>query len=182
MAFWIVLVSRQNSLWRNWHGDQFQVFHLRYEADAACQEGSPLIVLFIEDLYVGQSAALTHVVDESRIAAFAETTGDKNPVHLDANYAAATRFGARIAHGMLGAGFISAVIGTVLPGPGSIYIGQSLRFRRPIYIGDEVQTLVEIVSIDRERNRVMLATRCIVKGKAVIDGEAEILVPGRNDS
>ncbi len=146
------------------------------------QEGSPLIRFSIEDLHVGQSAALTHVVDESRIAAFAETTGDENPVHLDANYAAGTRFGARIAHGMLGAGFISAVIGTVLPGPGSIYIGQSLRFRRPIYIGDEVQALVEIVSIDRERNRIILSTRCIVKGKPVIDGEAEILVPGRNDT
>ncbi len=176
------MVSQQNSQWRNWHGDPFHGFRLHYGADDARQQGSPLIGLFIEDLHVGQSAALMQVVDEARIAAFAETTGDENPVHLDANYAANTRFGARIAHGMLGAGFISAVVGTVLPGPGSIYIGQSLRFRRPIYIGDEVEARVEIISIDCDRSRVVLSTRCIVKGKTVIDGEAEILVPGRDDS
>ena len=141
-----------------------------------------MIGSFIEEMHVGQSAALTQVVDEAMIVAFAKTTGDKNPVHLDADYAANTRFGARIAHGMLGAGFISAVIGTVLPGPGAIYIAQNLRFRRPIYVGDEVEARVEVVSIDLERRRVVLPTRCTVGGKTVIDGEAEILVPGRDVS
>lgn len=141
-----------------------------------------MIGSFIEELHVGQSAALTQVVDEAMIVAFAKTTGDKNPVHLDADYAANTRFGARIAHGMLGAGFISAVIGTVLPGPGAIYIAQNLRFRRPIYVGDEVEARVEVVSIDLERRRVVLSTRCTVEGKTVVDGEAEILVPGRDVS
>ena len=141
-----------------------------------------MIGSFIEELHVGQSAALTQVVDEAMIVAFAKTTGDKNPVHLDADYAANTRFGARIAHGMLGAGFISAVIGTALPGPGAIYIAQNLRFRRPIYVGDEVEARVEVVSIDLERRRVVLSTRCTVGGKTVVDGEAEILVPGRDVS
>ena len=141
-----------------------------------------MIGSFIEEMHVGQSAALTQVVYEAMIVAFAKTTGDKNPVHLDADYAANTRFGARIAHGMLGAGFISAVIGTVLPGPGAIYIAQNLRFRRPIYVGDEVEARVEVVSIDLERRRVVLPTRCTVGGTTVIDGEAEILVPGRDVS
>ncbi len=135
--------------------------------------------LFLEDLSVGQSAELTRTVAEGDLADFAAVTGDDNPVHLDEAYAAGTAFGGRIAHGMLSAGYISAVIGTKLPGPGAIYVSQSLRFRRPVRIGDAVTAKAEITAIDAAKARVTLATVCTVNGKAVVDGEAEIMVPRR---
>jgi 3-hydroxybutyryl-CoA dehydratase len=133
--------------------------------------------LFLEDLAVGQSAELTRAVTGADLEAFAAVTGDDNPVHLDEAFAAATPFGGRIAHGMLSAGYISAVIGTKLPGSGAIYISQSLRFRRPVRIGDSVTARAEITAIDPARGRVTLKTVCTVGGKAVVDGEAEIMVP-----
>ena len=135
--------------------------------------------LFLEDLSVGQSAELTRTVDAKGIEMFAEVTGDNNPVHLDEAYAAATPFKARIAHGMLSAGYISAVIGTQLPGPGAIYMGQSLRFKRPVKIGDAVTAKATITAIDTEKARVTLETVCTVDGKAVVEGEATIMVPRR---
>ncbi|MBS0412086.1 MAG: MaoC family dehydratase [Proteobacteria bacterium] len=135
--------------------------------------------LFLEDLCVGQSAELARTVTGDDLVAFAAVTGDVNPVHLDEAYAAATPFGGRIAHGMLSAGYISAVIGTKLPGPGAIYVSQSLRFRRPVKIGDTVVARAEITAIDAERARVTLKTVCSVAGKAVLEGEAEIMVPRR---
>ncbi|MFO1532059.1 MAG: MaoC family dehydratase [Kiritimatiellia bacterium] len=135
--------------------------------------------LFLEDLSVGQTADLTRTVAEGDLAAFAEVTGDTNPVHLDAAYAAGTAFKERIAHGMLSAGYISAVIGTKLPGPGAIYVAQSLRFRRPVKIGDTVTATATVTAIDEARARVTLSTVCNVAGKAVLDGEAEIMVPRR---
>lgn len=135
--------------------------------------------LFLEDLSVGQTADLTRTVAEGDLAAFAEVTGDTNPVHLDAAYAAGTAFKERIAHGMLSAGYISAVIGTKLPGPGAIYVAQSLRFRRPVKIGDTVTATATVTAIDEARARVTLSTVCTVAGKAVLDGEAEIMVPRR---
>jgi 3-hydroxybutyryl-CoA dehydratase len=135
--------------------------------------------LFLEDLSVGQSAELARTVTGDDLVAFAAVTGDNNPVHLDEAYAAATPFGGRIAHGMLSAGYISAVIGTRLPGPGAIYVSQSLRFRRPVKIGDTVVARAEITAIDAERARVTLKTVCSVAGKAVLEGEAEIMVPRR---
>ncbi|MDH4384868.1 MAG: MaoC family dehydratase, partial [Caulobacter sp.] len=96
--------------------------------------------LFLEDLSLGQTAELVRTVDEAAIVAFAQVTGDENPVHLDEAYAATTAFKTRIAHGMLSAAYISAVIGTQLPGPGTIYMQQALRFKRPVKIGDEVTT------------------------------------------
>ncbi len=136
--------------------------------------------LCLEDLSLGQSAAMTRIVTEADLVAFAAVTGDDNPVHLDEAYAAATPFKGRIAHGMLSAGYISAVIGTQLPGPGSIYVSQALRFRRPVRIGDEVITRVEITAIDQERARVSLNTVCSVAGKVVVEGEAQIMAPRRN--
>jgi 3-hydroxybutyryl-CoA dehydratase len=133
--------------------------------------------LFLEDLSVGQSAELVRTVDEKAIEAFAEVTGDNNPVHLDADYAAGTPFKARIAHGMLSAGYISAVIGTKLPGPGAIYMSQSLSFRRPVKIGDEVAARATITAIDADKARVTLETVCLVGGKPVLTGEALIMVP-----
>lgn len=133
--------------------------------------------LFLEDLSVGQSADLVRTVGEADIIAFAAVTGDNNPVHLDADYAATTSFGERIAHGMLSAGYISAVIGTTLPGPGAIYLSQSLRFKRPVKIGDEVTARATITEIDDAKARVTLATVCLVNGKPVVEGEALIMVP-----
>ena len=135
--------------------------------------------LFLEDLSVGQSAELTRTVAEGDLAAFAEVTGDNNPVHLDAEYAAGTAFKERIAHGMLSAGYISAVIGTRLPGPGAIYVAQTLRFRRPVKIGDAVTATATVSAIDAAKARVTLTTVCTVGGKAVLEGEAEIMVPRR---
>lgn len=133
--------------------------------------------LFLEDLTVGQSADLVRTVGAADIEAFAAVTGDNNPVHLDAEFAATTSFGERIAHGMLSAGYISAVIGTTLPGPGAIYLSQSLRFKRPVKIGDEVTARATITEIDAAKARVTLATVCLVNGKPVVEGEALIMVP-----
>lgn len=133
--------------------------------------------LFLEDLSVGQSAELVRTVDERAIELFAEVTGDNNPVHLDAAFAATTPFKERIAHGMLSAGYISAVIGTKLPGPGAIYMSQQLSFRRPVKIGDEVTARATITAIDAEKARVTLETVCLVGGKPVLTGEALIMVP-----
>ena len=132
---------------------------------------------FLEELSVGQSAQLVRTVGEADLVAFAAVTGDTNPVHLDADYAATTSFGERIAHGMLSAGYISAVLGTTLPGPGAIYLSQTLKFKRPVRIGDEVTAVVTISEINAAKAQVTLATVCKVNGKAVVDGEAVVMVP-----
>ncbi len=136
--------------------------------------------LCLEDLSVGQSEEIAHTVTDQDIRAFAAVSGDNNPVHLDEAYAAATPFKSRIAHGMLSAGYISAVLGTRLPGPGAIYISQTMNFKRPVRIGDEVKTRATVSAIDAERARVTLATVCEVAGKAVVEGEAVVMVPRRN--
>ena len=136
--------------------------------------------LCLEDLSVGQSAERVHAVTEADIEAFAAVSGDANPLHLDEAYAAATSFKGRIAHGMLGASYLSAVLGNDLPGPGSVYLSQTLRFRRPIRIGDVVTARVRIVAIDAEKARVKLETLCLVEGKAAVDGEAVVLVARRS--
>lgn len=133
--------------------------------------------LFFEDLSVGQSAETTKVVTANDVEAFAAVSGDTNPVHLDEDYAQTTTFQTRIAHGMLSGAYISAVIGTKLPGPGSIYLSQSMRFRRPVKLGDAVVTRVTIHALDEARGHATLATVCQVNGKTVVDGEAVIMVP-----
>ena len=133
--------------------------------------------LFFEDLSVGQSAETTKVVTANDVEAFAAVSGDTNPVHLDEDYAQTTTFQTRIAHGMLSAAYISAVIGTKLPGPGSIYLSQSMRFRRPVKLGDAVMTRVTIQALDEARGHATLATVCQVNGKTVVDGEGVIMVP-----
>ena len=135
--------------------------------------------LFLEDLAIGRHAERRRVVTAAEIDAFAAVTGDENPVHLDEAFAAKTRFGGRVAHGMLAAGFISAVLGNDLPGPGSIYLSQFLRFRRPVRIGDEVVARVEVTEINETRARVSLKTVCMVAGEVVLDGEAVVLAPRR---
>ena len=133
----------------------------------------------LEDLSVGQSAERTHVVTEADIAAFAALSGDFNPVHMDEALAATTPFKGRIAHGILSATYISAVLGETLPGHGAIYVEQALRFRRPVRIGDEVTARVTVTAIDADKARVSLDTVCLVGGKAVIEGEATLMVPRR---
>ena len=135
--------------------------------------------LSLEDLFVGQSSELTRTVSEAHVVGFAEVTGDRNPLHLDEACAMTTTFRTRIAHGMLNAGYISAVIATQLPGPGAIYLSQSVRFRRPVRIGDTVAARVEVSAINTRRARVKLATACLVNDGVVVDGEAEILAPRR---
>jgi len=135
--------------------------------------------LYFDELSVGQSAETTHVVGGGDIDAFAAVSGDTNPVHLDETYARTTTFGGRIAHGMLAASYLSAVIGTKLPGPGVIYLKQSMRFRRPVKIGDPVVARVTVQALDARRGHATLATVCRVNGKTVIDGEALVMVPRR---
>jgi 3-hydroxybutyryl-CoA dehydratase len=136
--------------------------------------------LFLEDLSVGQSAEMARVVTEADIQAFAAVSGDANPVHLDEAYAATTPFKTRIAHGMLAGAYISAVMGTRLPGPGAIYISQTLTFKRPVRIGDEVLARATVTAIDQQRARVVLATVCLVNNKTVVEGEAVVMAPRRN--
>lgn len=131
-----------------------------------------------EDLEVGQTADHTKTVTEADVLHFAEITGDFNPVHMDEAAAARSRFGGRIAHGMLGAGFISAALAMKLPGPGVIYLGQVLRFTRPVRIGDTVTAHVEVVEVLPDKRRARLTTTCRNQdGKTVIEGEATVMVP-----
>jgi len=130
----------------------------------------------MSELAEGQSASLSRTVTDADVQAFAAVTGDTNPVHLDEEYARRTRFGGRIAHGMLAAGLISAVIGTRLPGPGSIYLGQTLRFVKPVYLDDTITATVTITAYDPARSRLTLATVCRnQRGEEVLTGEAKIM-------
>jgi 3-hydroxybutyryl-CoA dehydratase len=131
-----------------------------------------------EDLTVGAAAEFAKTITETDVVLFAGITGDLNPAHIDAVAAEQGRFGGRIAHGMLSAGLISAVLGTRLPGPGSIYLSQSLRFVRPVRIGDTVTARVEVLELYASRRRAKLATRCTNQGgETVLDGEAMVWLP-----
>jgi len=131
----------------------------------------------IDELRVGMTAEIGHKVSEADIVDFARVTGDNNPVHLDEAYAQGTPFKGRIAHGMLTAGLISAVLGTKLPGPGCIYMSQTLAFRAPVRIGDTVTTRVTVKEVIADKRRVKLETVCLVNDKSVLDGEALLMVP-----
>lgn len=136
--------------------------------------------LYLQDLSVGQSAETSHVVTDADIRDFAKVSGDDNPMHLDEAFAAAGPFKTRVAHGMLSGSYISAVLGTRLPGPGSVYLSQSLSFKRPVRIGDEVRCRATVTAIDEGKARVTLSTVCEVAGKRVVEGEAVVLAPRRN--
>jgi 3-hydroxybutyryl-CoA dehydratase len=124
---------------------------------------------------IGAQATLSRVITEHDIMLFAEVSGDKNPLHLDAEYAERSIFGKRIAHGFLIGSLISAVLGNVLPGPGSIYLGQTLKFLAPIHIGDEVTVVVKVVELREEKRIVTLHTECCNQhGTLVLSGEATI--------
>lgn len=129
-------------------------------------------------LSVGQTAAFSKTFTEADIMAFAAASGDHNPVHIDETYAAATPFGQRIAHGMLVAGLISAVLGTEMPGPGTIYMGQTLKFKAPVFIGDTITVKAEVLSIRAGRPIATISTNCYnQEDKLVIEGEAVVFAP-----
>lgn len=135
--------------------------------------------LYIEDLEIGTSRELTKTITDHDIQLFAEVSTDRNPVHLDDDYASQTMFKGRIAHGILTASLISAVIGEQLPGYGTVYLEQNLKFRRPVRPGDTVRAVVTVTEIDRERNRVTLETDCFVGDTMVLAGDAHVLAPSR---
>jgi 3-hydroxybutyryl-CoA dehydratase len=141
--------------------------------------GEELRGKYIDELSEGMSAIFTKTVTEADIVLYAGISGDTNPVHLDQEFAQATMFKGRIAHGMLTAGFISAVLGTKLPGPGSIYLSQSLKFKAPVRIGDTVRARVTVTTLDKDKGRCTFATTAHVSDVLVLEGEAQILVPKR---
>ena len=134
---------------------------------------------FFEDLSIGMEASIAHAVTARDIEDFARVSGDHNPVHLDEAHAAGTPFKQRIAHGILTASYISAVLGTRLPGPGCIYVSQTLSFRAPVHIGDEVIATVRVTDLIKEKRRAIFHCVCKVGDKAVLEGEAILMVPSR---
>lgn len=133
-----------------------------------------------EDLSVGMTHQTEHVITEKDIELFAEVSGDRNPLHMDEDFAKQTPFGQRIAHGALTASYISGILGNDLPGPGSIFVGLNMRFRRPVFIGSHVTVKVEVTEMKERGNRVTLKVSCSVDGKAAISGEAMVMVPSRD--
>lgn len=131
----------------------------------------------IHDLTPGMSASTAKTVTETDIILFSGISTDVNPAHLDEEYAKNTMFGGRIAHGMLSAGFISAVLANKLPGPGTIYLSQTLKFKAPVRAGDTVTATVTVKEVNTAKNRVTLDTVCTVGGKVVIEGEALAMPP-----
>ncbi|WP_404382496.1 MaoC family dehydratase [Caenispirillum salinarum] len=138
-----------------------------------------VILNYYEDIEVGQKAVFAKTITEADILMFAGVSGDTNPVHLNQEYAEGTMFKGRIAHGMLSAALISTVFGTKLPGPGCIYVGQSLKFKAPVRPGDTVTAVVECTAKADEKKFCTFKTVCTVAGKTVIDGEATLMVPTR---
>ena len=131
----------------------------------------------IDEIVIGMSASYSQTITDYDIKAFAGLSGDHNPVHIDEIYAENSRYKKRIAHGLLSAGFFSALFGTKLPGKGCVYVGQNLNFKRPVYLGDTVTATVIVSNIDVSKKRVFFDTKCTVKNKVVIDGTAEIFIP-----
>ena len=140
-------------------------------------DNMPRGTIVIEDLEIGMTRHLLKEVTDLDIELFAQVSTDRNPVHLDDAYAMDTIFEGRIAHGMLTAGLISAVIGEQLPGHGTVYLGQTLKFLAPVRPGDMVRAEVEVTAIDHAKRRVTLDCRCLVDGKKVLVGEAVVLAP-----
>ncbi|WP_439573376.1 MaoC family dehydratase [Phreatobacter sp.] len=135
--------------------------------------------LAFEDLSIGLSELVFKTVTDQDIVGFADISGDQNPIHLCDLYASRTRFGQRIAHGIYTASLISAVIGTRLPGPGAVYLSQTLNFKAPVKIGDVVRVHVEVAELIPERQRARLTCECAVDATVVLDGEAVVRVPMR---
>jgi 3-hydroxybutyryl-CoA dehydratase len=140
-------------------------------------DNMPRGTVTIEEIEMGMTRSLRKTVTDADIEMFAQVSTDRNPVHLDDAYAQDTIFEGRIAHGMLTAGLISAVIGEQLPGHGTVYMGQTLKFLGPVRPGDMVLAEVEVTGIDHAKRRVQLDCRCMVDGKKVLAGEATVMAP-----
>ncbi|MBK9081020.1 MAG: MaoC family dehydratase [Rhizobiales bacterium] len=134
---------------------------------------------YFEDLAVGMRETLMKTVMNSDVVGFANLSGDHNPIHLSDHFARKTRFGGRIAHGLYTASLISAILGTRLPGPGAVYLHQTLNFKGPVKIGDVVLISVEVMEMTEKGKRVKLHCECSVDGKVVLDGEATVMVPSK---
>lgn len=135
---------------------------------------------FFEDIEIGQTAEFTKVISEADVEDFARISGDTNPVHLDEEYAQSTIFKGRIAHGVLTSGLVSTVFGTILPGPGAIFVGLNMRFKAPVKLGDEVTATVKVTNKVEDKKFVEFEHACLVNGKPVIVGDATLMVPSRN--
>lgn len=131
----------------------------------------------IENIKVGESAIIKKLMVESDVIGFSKTSEDFNPVHLDKEYAEKSRYKGQIVHGLMAASLFSGLFGTKLPGMGCVYKSQNIRFKRAIYIGDEVEAKVEVLSVSVKDKLVMFKTTCTVAGKIMIDGEAELFIP-----
>lgn len=131
----------------------------------------------ISKIEIGMQESYSQTVTDHDIKSFAGLSGDRNPVHVDEKYAEVSKFKKRIAHGLMSASYFSAIFGTKLPGPGCVYVSQTLKFIRPVYIGDTVTATVKVVTIDQRRRIVVFDTACVVNGKEVISGQAEIYIP-----
>ena len=142
----------------------------------------PLRTLYYEDLNVGMTETLSKTVLSSDVVGFAEVSGDRNPVHLSEHFAARTPFRTRIAHGLYTASLISAVLGTRLPGPGAIYLSQTLNFKAPVRIGDIVTVKVTLAELIERGHRARLACICSVGDTVVLEGEALVKVPTREEA
>lgn len=142
-------------------------------------DNDPRGTICIEDIEIGMSRSLRKIITDRDIELFAEVSTDHNPVHLDDDYARDTIFEGRIAHGMLTAGLISAVIGEQLPGHGTVYLGQTLKFLAPVRPGDMVEAVVTVTDMDIAKRRVTMNTHCAIDGKQVLKGEAIVLAPSR---
>ncbi len=135
----------------------------------------------VEDLEPGMSGSYTRTVTEADLVLFAGLSGDNNPVHINEEFASTTFAKGRIAHGLFLGGLISCVLGTRMPGPGAIYLGQQLRFQAPVRIGDTVRAEATVLEVDHQRHRVRLDTRCYVRKRTVLTGEAEVMVNSREE-
>ena len=131
----------------------------------------------LEEIENGMNVSYSQTITDADVKAFSGISGDRNPVHLDEQYAENSRYKKRIAHGLMTASYFSALFGTKIPGEGCVYVSQSLNFKRPVYIGDTVVATVEVISVDLAKKRVFFRTTCKVKNKVVTDGEAELFVP-----
>ncbi len=140
---------------------------------------APYKTYYFEDLTVGQRETLMKTVMDDDVIAFADLSGDRNPVHLSDHFARKTRFGERIVHGLYTASLISTVIGMYLPGPGAVYLSQTLNFRGPVKIGDVINVVVEVQELTEKGRRVKLHCECLVDGKVVLDGEALVMAPSK---
>jgi 3-hydroxybutyryl-CoA dehydratase len=134
---------------------------------------------YLEDLSLGMFAETSMVVSAEKIETFAELTGDFNPIHMDAEFAAKSMFGKRIAHGALSASLISAILGNDLPGPGAIFLELNMRFRKPAFIDDEIVARAEVVEIKEKYGHVKMKVTCSVNGKVIIRGTAGVMVMKR---